>query len=47
MTDYTWQQFCQTGSIYDYLAYKENEKVTEDESHNQGFSNQRTDNRGE
>ncbi|MGN0534211.1 MAG: hypothetical protein ACI4IK_07600 [Eubacterium sp.] len=47
MKDNEWQEFCSTGSIFDYLKYKEHEKVTADGDINKGLSNQRTDNRGE
>lgn len=42
-----WQTFWQSGSIQDYLNYKEYEKAENDENYNQRFSNQRADNRGE
>ena len=47
MLDKSWQEFWNTGSVQDYLNYKNNEKAKPDENCNQGFSNQRTDNRGE
>lgn len=47
MADNSWLEFTQTGSVFDYLKYKEHEKVTADDKLNQGISNQRTDNRGE
>lgn len=47
MDDKNWMNFWQTGSVQDYLNYKENEKAKQDDNYNQGFSNQRTDNRGE
>jgi hypothetical protein len=45
--DNKWDEFWATGSIYDYLEYKKNEKVKEDDNLYQGFSNKGTDNRGE
>ncbi|MGN0522072.1 MAG: hypothetical protein ACI4IQ_05480 [Eubacterium sp.] len=47
MKDNSWTDFCNTGSIEDYLKYKENEKAKENDDFNQGFSNKRADNRGE
>lgn len=47
MNDDKWNDFVNSGSILDYLKYKENEKVKENENLYQGLSNQRTDNRGE
>ncbi|MCM1115650.1 MAG: hypothetical protein NC397_09160 [Clostridium sp.] len=47
MTDENWNAFWKSGSIYDYLNFKENEKVKDDDNLYQGFSNQRADNRGE
>ncbi len=47
MIDKNWQQFLNTGSVEDYLNYRQGEKAREDEYFNQGISNQRTDNRGE
>jgi hypothetical protein len=47
MNEDAWQTFCTTGSIIDYLKYKQDEKVKEDGDINKGLSNQRTDNRGE
>jgi hypothetical protein len=47
MEDKNWLSFIQTGSVFDYLNYKENEKAKNNDDCNQGISNQRTDNRGE
>ena len=47
MIDENWKQFLNTGSVEDYHNYKFHEKAKDDEYFNQGFSNQRTDNRGE
>lgn len=51
MADNGWFDFTQTGSIFDYLKYRENqngkEKVTADDRLDKGISNQRTDDRGE
>lgn len=45
--DENWAQFVSTGSVTDYLKYKENEKVKEDDNLYQGLSNKGADNRGE
>lgn len=45
--DDKWAQFVESGSIFDYLNYKENEKVKEDDNLYQGLSNKGADNRGE
>ncbi len=42
-----WLSFWRSGSVQDYLDYKEYEKAENDDDYNKGFSNQRTDNRGE
>lgn len=42
-----WNDFLVSGSISDYLKYKEYEKAFENEYINKGFGNQGTDNRGE
>lgn len=42
-----WLSFWRSGSVSDYLNYKEHEKADQNGDSNQGFSNQRTDNRGE
>lgn len=42
-----WKSFCATGSVADYLKYKENEKINgvvqSNANENKGISNQRTD----
>ena len=45
--DDKWAQFVESGSIFDYLNYRENEKVKEDDNLYQGLSNKGADNRGE
>lgn len=45
--DNKWAEFWSTGSVYDYLNYKENEKVKDDDNLCQGLSNKGTDDRGE
>lgn len=45
--DNKWAEFWNSGSVFDYLDYKENEKVKDDENLYQGLSNKGTDNRGE
>lgn len=47
MIDNNWLNFCNTGSIEDYLKYKESEKANNNDDFNQGLSNSRADNRGE
>lgn len=47
MLDDEWKQFVSTGSVEDYLNYKQREKARDNEYYNQGTCNQRTDNRGE
>lgn len=47
MNDDKWNDFVKTGSVIDYLKYKDNEKVKEYENLYQGLSNQGTNNRGE
>ena len=48
MNDNSWTQFLNSGSVYDYLKYKQNEKDKgENDDFNKGLSNQRTDSRGE
>lgn len=47
MTDKNWNEFWNSGSIFDYLKYKDNEKVQQDEYFDKGISNQRTNNWGE
>lgn len=42
-----WLSFWRSGSIQDYLNYKEKEKAVQNDNYNQGFSNQGTDYRGE
>lgn len=50
MLDDNWVRFTQTGNIYDYLKYKENENILRaenDAQNNEGFGNQGADDRGE
>ena len=50
MLDENWVRFTQTGNIYDYLKYRQAEDGSKAENNAQnyeGFSNQRTDDRGE
>ncbi len=47
MIDNNWIHFCNTGSIEDYLKYKENEKAKNNDDFNQGLSDKGTDNRRE
>lgn len=48
MKNNEWNEFWNSGSVYDYLNYKKNEKAAgDDDNFNKGFSNQRTDDRGE
>lgn len=47
MDDKGWDDFWNSGSIFDYLNYKEHEKVQEDVNFYQGISNKGADNRGE
>lgn len=47
MKNNNWNEFWNSGSIYDYLNYKNSEKAEDDDDFNEGFGNQRTDNRGE
>lgn len=42
--DELWNVFTQSGSVDDYLKYKENENNA---NNNEGFDNKGTDNRGE
>lgn len=45
--DDKWTEFMNSGSVFDYLIYRENEKVKDDDNLNQGISNKGADNRGE
>lgn len=45
--DDKWNEFWSSGSVNDYLSYKENEKVSDDVNHYQGLSDKGADNRGE
>ncbi len=47
MIDKSWNDFLLTGSVSDYLKYKENEKAEKNDNFYQGLSNKGTDNRGE
>ncbi|MEZ3422061.1 MAG: hypothetical protein K1V95_09165 [Eubacterium sp.] len=50
MLDENWVHFTQTGNIFDYLKYKQNEqgfKAENDTENNKGLSYKRTDNWGE
>lgn len=50
MLDENWLNFTKTGSIIDYLKYKEHENSLKAENHaekNEGFSNKGTDHWGE
>lgn len=47
MIDKYWDEFWNTGSIIDYLNYKENEKAKDNDDFSKGISNQGTDYRGE
>lgn len=50
MLDENWLNFTKTGSVLDYLKYKENENSLRAENNaknNEGISNKGTDNRGE
>jgi hypothetical protein len=51
MNNDLWDKFVHTGSVTDYLAYKQNEDNTKAEltnaNNNQGFNNKGTINRGE
>ncbi|MCC8073775.1 MAG: hypothetical protein LIO62_06600 [Clostridiales bacterium] len=47
MTDDFWNLFLSTGSVQDYLKYKDNEKAENDGDSYKGFSNQRADSGGE
>lgn len=45
--DNEWAQFWNSGSVIDYLKYKENEKVKDDDNLYKGLGNKGADNRGE
>lgn len=47
MEDKSWANFWNSGSVYDYLDYKENEKAADDDGINQRIGNKGADNRGE
>lgn len=47
MDDKGWNEFWNSGSVFDYLNYKKNEKVKDDDNICQGISNKGADNRGE
>lgn len=50
MIDENWVNFTRTGNILEYIKYKQNEqnlRADYDTKNNEGFSNKRTDNRGE
>ena len=45
--DDKWTQFLNSGSVFDYLEYKKNEKVKDDDNLYQGLGNKGTNDRGE
>lgn len=47
MEDKSWEAFCDTGSIFDYLNYKKQEKAGENDDLYQGIGNKGANNRGE
>ncbi len=50
MIDDNWVRFTQTGNIYEYLKYRQNEdklKAENNAKSNEGFGNKGADDRGE